>query len=107
MGYRLNIRCFSDPRLNFYGTKLYGYQDPEKLKSKQYLKTIFPDYDVDASYYEGDPHLTLTADEFEQFIKLYSEDWFAYSGESLSKYEGFETIELMLRSPFSKELSWF
>ena len=106
MGYRLNIKCFSDPQLKFYGTKLYGYQAPEKLKSKQYLKSLFPDYDYDASYWEGDPNLILTADEFEYFIKLYADDWYEYSGQLLSQHENWGSIELMLRSPFDKEISW-
>lgn len=107
MGYRLSIIDIAEPNYYFYGTKLYGYVDSEKLTSKAFLKEIYPDYDLDASMWEGDPCFILTAEQFRQFIALYSEDWFTHYKTPIEEYDGWHKVIEMLERDSLKEVSWY
>jgi len=106
MGYRLDIRDKGNPELNFYGTKLFGYVNPETLHSKLYLKKLFPDYDMEASAWEGDSEITLSAEQFREFIRLYSYDWKQHCGEDIRVYSGWKNVEKMLQTKSEKVLNW-
>lgn len=107
MGYRLNIQDKGNPKLKFYGTKLFGYISPEMLRSKLYLKELFPDYDLEATAWEGDPEFTLSAEQFQEFIRLYSYDWMHHYGEDIRDYSGWKNVEKMLKTKSEKVLNWF
>ena len=108
MGYRLSVQC-EDPTLSFYGTNLYGYVDPERLASKRYLQLTFPDYDPDASYWEGDPELNMSEREFVSFIALYLYDWKICYGEDLEETNPELVAELrkIAKTPGNKTVSWW
>lgn len=74
MGYRIDIKDQHGNR--YYGTKLYGYVDEDKLQSYQYLIKIGKFNGWSEIFVDGcDNKITLTAKEFEVFIKLYSQEW--------------------------------
>ena len=75
MGYRLSI---SDPEngFKFYGTKLYGYTDERKLESYKYLESIGKVDDLTTFSGGIDNEMTLTPEQFREFIRLYKIDFF-------------------------------
>lgn len=78
MGYRLEI---SEAKEVFYGTKLYGYADVEKLKSIRYLISKEKLTEDKAEYgfiYGSDMPIVLSKQEFVEWAKLYSEDYDKY-----------------------------
>lgn len=86
MGIRLNVEVQGHPELNFYGTKLYGYVELNKLESFKYFQNefgLFEDTDtylnfVDAGLELGTDEFILSADQFKTFIDLYIKDYEKY-----------------------------
>lgn len=73
MGYRIIIE---DKDNNFfYGTKLYGYVDHEKCLSYKYLVKIEKFTGEEFFFDCIDNEITLSADQFNKFIHLYSKEW--------------------------------
>ena len=102
MGYRLSI---SDPEngLKFYGTKLYGYTDERMLESYKYLESIGKVDEFTTFSDCIDNEMTLTPEQFREFIRLYSEDFFKKCGFKISKYNA---IEEMLATENDKIVRW-
>lgn len=80
MGLRLDVYS-KDRKINFYGTKHYGYNfvfaDQEKAKcfpSFNYLMELGKIDIEDLWDYGCSPTIELTAEEFEHFITLYSKE---------------------------------
>lgn len=76
MGYRLTVEKVGKDKPAYYGTKLYGYCDEEKLKSYQWL--IKNHYLNSDEYYVWsyccDNAILMRAKDFREFAKLYEED---------------------------------
>lgn len=106
MGYRLTVYEYPNPDIVFYGTKLYGYFDNDELKSKKFLQSIDPDYDTEASYWEGDPQFLLSASDFRKFIELYSDDWYRMYGCKIDDYDGWDAVKEILESENPKIIEW-
>lgn len=105
MGYRLNVY---DPehRLKFYGTKLYGYTDERKLESYKYLESIGKVDDLTTFSGGIDNEMTLTPEQFREFIRLYGADFSGQAGFELSEIHGYNAIEEMLATESDKIIRW-
>lgn len=105
MGYRLYI---SDPknRLKFYGTKLYGYTDERKLESYKYFLSIGK-VDEFTTFSGGiDNEMTLTPEQFREFIHSYKADFFNQAGFEMSEIHEYNAIEEMLATESDKIVRW-
>lgn len=105
MGYRLSI---SDPEnhLKFYGTKLYGYTDERKLESYKYLESIGK-VDEFTTFSGGiDNEMTLTPEQFREFIHSYKTDFFNQAGFDMSEIHDYDKIEEMLATESDKIVRW-
>lgn len=105
MGYRLTI---SKLDMVFYGTKLFGYMDDEKvLKSYQYL--IKKEYLTGDEFwdYSFDNAIAMLKTDFMEFRELYAQDlrdyndgaedsadWFLKETEELTKLPDYEYVVL-------------
>ena len=105
MGYRLNVEYIEDSNDHFYGTKLYGYFDHEKMESKKYLKELNPVYDPESSYYDNDPKFIMAPDQFRKFIDLYIKDFTAVGGD-ITKCEDYPILKKMYENEHVKIVSW-
>lgn len=76
MGYRLCVEKVGDSNPNYYGTKLYGCCDEEKLKSYQWLikKGYLKENEYYSWSYGSDNAILMRAEDFREFAKLYEED---------------------------------
>lgn len=109
MGYRL---CIDDniQKIDYYGTKLYGYFgafafEMDFMSSVKYLLSINKIEDNSYFDYGSNIEVELTAEEFNTFIKLYSEDYQKYTGTNYCMVNDSEIKELM-KTPNNKILSW-
>lgn len=73
MGYRILIE--DDNNNLFYGTKVYGYTDHEKCSSYKYLVKIGKFTGDEVFDYGISNEITLSADQFDKFIRLYAKEW--------------------------------
>ena len=105
MGYRLSI---SDPEngLKFYGTKLYGYTDERKLESYKYLESIGKVDEFTTFSDCIDNEMTLTPEQFREFIHLYKEDFLNQAGFDMSEIHDYDKIEEILATESDKIVSW-
>lgn len=87
MGYRLTVEKVGKDKPSYYGTKLYGYCEEEKLESYQWLiKNGYLDKDKYYSWsYGSDIAILMRAEDFREFAKLYEED--------LNKYYEYEKYD--------------
>lgn len=109
MGYRLNILDCNNHNIEYYGTKLYGYVDTDKLLSYSYLIQIGK-FDGDECFdYSCDNNIILDCVEYKIFIELYAHDLkeFGNYGKILSVTSNSEKILAELyNSKSDKEISW-
>lgn len=105
MGYRLNV---SDPEngFKFYGTKLYGYTDERKLESYKYLESIGKVDEFTTFSDCIDNEMTLTSEQFREFMHLYREDFFNYAGFDMGEIHDYNAIEEMLATGSDKIVRW-
>lgn len=105
MGYRLDI---SDPEnhLKFNGTKLYGYTDERNLESYKYLESIGKVDELTTFSDCIDNEMTLTPEQFREFIRLYKTDFFNHAGFEMSEIHEYNAIEEMLATENDKIVRW-
>lgn len=105
MGYRLNVY---DPEhhLKFEGTKLYGYTDERKLESYKYLESIGKVDELTTFSGCIDNEMTLTPEQFREFIRLYKTDFFNHAGFDMNEIHNYIAIEEMLATESDKIVSW-
>lgn len=105
MGYRLDA---SDPKnhLKFNGTKLYGYTDERKLESYKYLESIGKVDDLTTFSDCIDNEMTLTPEQFREFIRLYKTDFFNHAGFDMDEIHDYIAIEEMLATESNKIVRW-
>lgn len=109
MGYRIDIRDTKNPNLRFYGTKLYGYvHDESKLLSCQYLISIGKINDDVFIWDYPFPHeITLTAEEFREFMQLYEKDFDGFGKYgTLSEYPDYSVIQELMKTDSDKFIDW-
>ena len=108
MGYRLGITN-KDKTIDYYGTKHYGYTFEIAEKGAKHYPSV--KYLIDLGKLEPNtifdyclsPQITLTADEFEKFIKLYAKEI------KILKHFDFlliEEIQALLKDKSDKILDW-
>lgn len=109
MGYRLDI-VGKKTKKTFYGTKLYGYTDEERLRSYQYLIGIGKFNGDEYFSYCNFNEITLDNNQFKEFIKLYNEDYNNDRGSYFPESKNFvinnEEIQELLNSDEDKIVSW-
>ena len=103
MGYRLEVREIKE-KPYFYGTKLFGYFDPNILDSLKFLiEKKYLDDDVIFDYcFEN--MIIINANDFREFCRLYDADM-KKVGIEYSLTENLE-IQKMLSSNEDKILCW-
>lgn len=109
MGYRLNVQDVGNPKINFYGTKLYGYVKTEDLISYKYLCEIHKAPDIYSWYISSENFIRLTAEEFVKFIDYYETDFNskAESAQDLMKVvHGYGNLMKMKQTSSDKIVSW-
>ena len=108
MGYRLYVNADAQPDKVYSGYKLYGYVEPDKLSSLQYLESLGKVND-DCYFFDygDDPAIVLTAEEFRKFAKLYDADRLnaALFSDVKTLYEQ-ENWKELVDLPKNKTLHW-
>lgn len=92
--------------LKFEGTKLYGYTDERKLESYKYLESIGKVDELTTFSDCIDNEMTLTPEQFREFIRLYKADFFNRAGFEMSEIHNYIAIEEMLATESDKIVSW-
>lgn len=75
MGYRLNVSSKTNSDKSYYGTKLYGYVDEKNLQSYKWLERHGKLTGDEVWDYGCENTIVLTAEEYQEFIKLYARDY--------------------------------
>lgn len=85
MGYRLDVTQVGGT-LSYYGTKLFGYEEANKLESaKWFVKYMKAQWEIDIDLEVDDPwcynaslDTVMYIKDFKYFIKLYNKDYNKY-----------------------------
>lgn len=92
----------------YYGTKLFGYvQDTSNLPSCRFLINLGKCGENEIWTYSFSGDITLSEDEFREFIRLYDRDFKDYTGIPLRYVEDYEKLEAITASDGDKLLQWF
>jgi hypothetical protein len=110
MGYRIDITSKNNPKLNYYGTKYYGYKfdmicelEKNEIPSVTYLLELGK-FDEDTTFFDCDENeIELTADEFKHFIELYSKEWEKIGKTSLIELP---SIKALIEDTGNKIIKW-
>lgn len=98
MGYRLEIEKIVKKETIFYGTKLYGYIDENKLpelNSYNFLEAYRYATKDDYWDYGASHQMLMWIRDFREFAKLYKSDYIDYYNEQHEKGESkFTGIEM-------------
>ena len=106
MGYRLEVKCVDNKDINFYGTKLVGYVDPQDLDSIKYLVYLgkIEDFEVDYIWNGGSgPYYELEENQFNNFIRYYRSDLMKH--KQIDVYT-FPEIQKVMNCPGNKIIGW-
>lgn len=117
MGYRLNIKIFDGNNTpnqhdtysyDFYGTKLFGYVDTQKLRSYKYLEQLAKVNEYTIFDYSFDNLIKLSSSEFNKFFALYLLDIFDYYKYGSKPFTNSELWDLskIINSEKSKYIWW-
>lgn len=99
MGYRLEVEQVGG-KLYFYGTKLFGYEDEEKLKSYKFLiKNKYLDEYSTFFNYNHSNDFVMEIKDFREFVKLYNEDLnnFTFYSNEKDRFIKDKTIQKFLK----------
>lgn len=117
MGYRLNIKTFDGNKTpnksetysyDFYGTKLFGYVDTQKLRSFKYLEQLDKVNEYTIFDYGFDNLIKLSSIEFSKFFALYLldiADYYAYGCDPFTKTE-LQDLSKIINSENFKYIWW-
>ena len=108
MGLRLFIES-EDRKVNYYGTKFYGYmfffaEDGKTYASVRYLFELGKLKDDDFFDYCSGVEITLDAGQFAKFITLYAEEYLLIDPERDLLQDG--DIRALLASDGDKFVTW-
>ena len=119
MGYRLNISKYDYDNDKcedvFYGTKVYGYVDTDKLQSFEWLvdNGFLKQEDSYCFGYGYEGNIIMTIGDFKEFAQCYNEDCNVYFCSSYDFKKDYfinlPEIQQLLLLPDSNEivLSWY
>ena len=118
MGYIMNVEEITgtEKKLNWYGSKLFGYFPCENLKSMDYLQLHGKLCHVTLWDYPFDNEMILSAGEFREFLDLYiidfNREYSQFQKKRKVKCEMFEdlyeydTLMEIYKSENDKKLWW-